>query len=88
MVWLVPPSVIAPALLRLCEVRFRVVPPLAVTWAPALLVKETVGLTVSVPAVTLNAPLLVKVLVLTVNVCPAVLAMMLPLLTRSARLLW
>ena len=40
------------------------------------------------PATTATAPLLVKVLVLTVKVCPAVFAMMLPLLTRSARLLW
>ena len=90
MVWLVPPSVIAPALLKVCDVRFRVVAALdatpAVTWAPALLVNMG-ELTDSVPAVTLRIPLLVKVLVLTVKVCPAVLAMMLPLLTRSAALL-
>ena len=40
------------------------------------------------PAATPTAPLLVNALVLTVNVWPAVLAMMLPLLTRSAALLW
>ena len=91
MVWLVPPSVIVPALIRLCGVRFRVVLPPAVTptvtLAPRLLVK--VGeLTDSVPVVTLSVPLLVNVFGLTVNVWPAVLAMMLPLLTRSAALLW
>ena len=53
-----------PALLKVCEVRFSVVPAPAVTLAPVLFVK-VVELTDNVPAVTLSAPLLVKVFGLT-----------------------
>ena len=84
--WVEPPSVIVPLLLIVFAVILSVLPVLAVTVAPALL-PNVVGLIVNVPAVALSVPLLVKVVGDRVKVCPAVLAMMLPLLIRLAALL-
>ena len=84
MVWVVPLRLMAPALANVVPgVTLRVVPALAEMVAVAALVK-LVGFTVSVPAVNTSAPLLVKLVVLTVNVCPLVLARMTPLLMRVA----
>jgi len=50
------------------------------------LLTKVVALTLSVPAEAANVPLLVKISELILNVCPVVLAIMLPLLV-SAELL-
>ena len=83
-------TLIAPALLQFGAVTLvgatLTVPPLTLMFAPALLA-NVVGLIVNVPAVALSVALLVNVPGDRVKVCPAVLAMMLPLLVTVATLL-
>ena len=82
-VWLAPPRLMLPALLKLGAVRLSVLPALAVT-VPRLVLTKLVGLRLSVAVeLTASVPLLVTVVGLTVKVWPATLARMLPLLISA-----
>src|SRR5262245_65551250 len=75
-----------PALLQLVALMFSV-PPLSVSVAPLALL-NVLGEIVSVPALTLTAPLLVNTLGLMVRLWPVVFATIVPALTIVDAELW
>ena len=83
---MLPLAAMLPALLKLVGLTVLVVPePIAIE--PPLALASVTPLRLRLPATLPTVPLLVKVFGLMVKLCPAVLAMMLPLLTRLAELL-